>query len=217
MRKIKFRTVPRYVTLVALATLGACSDSAPPVTAAVEATNVASKPIFLKDLSTGIVFDSKKFPRPYLSMENARRLKYEYFGDLRDTEILLNGSKQIYSVRINLGLFAEEIVGNLEAKLSSEAGAPVNFKCRSETISLEAMGIKDSRLETKQCVVVHDSQRLTVEVYKPLGIAATTRIDMHGGKITLVDTKLAAAAEQEKDEREKRESLKKSSKRASDI
>lgn len=212
---------PNKTAVALIITLGlcACSESdAPPTTISAPAlTNIAAHPIYLKDLSTGITFDAKKLPKPYLRVDEVRRLKYEYFGEPRDAEILLTKSNLIYFIKIDLGLFAAEVLKPLEEGFSQKAGKPVKFDCSTQATSLEPLGIKNSKLETTDCKIIHESQLLSVKIRKPLGVAAATRIDLHGGEITLVDKKLAGDAEREKRASEETANQKGKQKRQSDI
>lgn len=176
--------------------LAGCNDSVSPAVEQqqpVTANNVTQHPIMLKDLSTGIVYDTKKLPKADFRFEDSRRFKYSYFGEPRETEIKIDQNGLIYAVTMSMGSGNEALLTELESKFTKESGKAIKFACEISAMSLDAMGIKNSKIETKRCKVIHESQELIVEFQKPLGTAAVTRIDLHRGTLKLTDKKLEKA------------------------
>lgn len=203
----------------AILILQGCSDPVEPAVPVQEQVklNVVDRPISLKDLTTGVVYDTKTMPKPEFKFEGDRRFKYQYFGGLRSTTIKVTDKNIIYDIDIDLGMSAESALNEIEAKLTQDNGRQVKFICSVESESLEMLGIKDSRIESKTCTVVGRSQELVVKIQKPTGTAAVTRIDLNRGRIRLKDPSIEAAIRKEKQEKVSRDAAAAEQKRKSDI
>jgi len=70
------------LSMGALLFLQGCGESAAPVKEPVR-INVVDKTILLKELTTGIAYDTKIFPKPEFRFDGERRFKYQYFGEQR--------------------------------------------------------------------------------------------------------------------------------------
>lgn len=179
--------------------------------------NQADKPIMLKELTTGIPYDTKKFPKPNFKFQEVRHFKYKYFGELRDVKIKVTSKNIIYDIEIRLDINAEQLLNELEGKLSAENAKPIKFDCAVSSVSLEPLGIMNSKLESRECKVIGNTQELILKLQKPTGTAAITRLDLEGGSIRLTDIVIEKSIREEK--RQKNEESYKSDekKRKSDI
>lgn len=207
------------ISIGALLILQGCSDQAepaPPVQEQVK-LNVVDKAISLKDLTTGVVYDAKSLPKPNFKFEGNRRFKYQYFGESRDTSIWVTDKNIIYDIEIDLGMSAPSLLNEIEAKLTQDNGRQVKFSCTVSAESLEPLGIKDSKVESKTCTIVGKSQELIVRIQTPTGTAAVTRIDLNRGRIRLKDTSIEAAIRKEKQEKASKDAAVAEQKRKSDI
>jgi len=149
--------------------------------------NISEKRIFLKDLTTGVKYEKKKYPTIIFSTENTIKFNYDYFGDRHVISAEMNADKIVTSYEILMHGDLSKLRAAIAAKASSENGKTVEFLCTTYKASEGGLD-----WETKSCNIDSGHQILLIEEKKPLGpkpISAdyeTWKL-MHMSKLRLVE------------------------------
>jgi hypothetical protein len=154
------------------------------------AVNIVDKPLYIKDLTTGVLYDFAKLPKPSFQKNQLILLDYQYFGDIRKVSIDLNKKGQIYKIKVSLGLFADKLHSTIEEKVSAENGKSIRFLCKESKTDLSAFGFKNSTLLSDECILKYGTQRLILETNRPKGDAAVMGISLNSASLTLEDDSL---------------------------
>ena len=212
----------KLAAAVALAALCvACSKSGTESTtasmAAADVNNVSTMPLAIKELTTGVTYEEKAFPKPVTSLNNEVSFDYSFFGQNRLIFAEMDDHDVIYRYRINLNGNLEEMRRAIEEKISEENLKQVRFKC--ETAKRSYGGID---WEHKNCLVVSGSQRLATEEKRPLSkkpasANASVWELMHMSQLILEDVDLSAKVKAEAESRARQKSEADRAKARSDV
>ena len=191
MKKIRLLPLLSVSLLISLAGCGQSADYPPPRPAEKTAASQLSKPIMLKDLSTGLKA-GKSVADGYLG-------KWSYFGKQRvvTTEQLADGTVTAITVMLEGG-DRYALVKELEEKYSKEEGHPVTFSCNRAERRLPMLD--NARIVDENCIVYHADQILRIHALSPyetemINKLWSARALFYTTKLTLVDTGLEARRE----------------------
>lgn len=175
-----YQNILKNITTITSATLilMACGDNKSQDTTK---NNKSKNKIYIKDLTTGVKFDNKNFPR----MITSDHFKYSYFGKSRLIEVKLNEDKIVTSYKIILSGDLYDIKEAIEKKISLENKEQVEFQCKKE--NWNGGGVD---WEKKVCSITSDQQTLTLNENKPITnkpsfIDESTWQSMHTSSIVL--------------------------------
>lgn len=158
--KINSSSLLICVAALFLAACGDTSSTSPPVP---KVNNVSEKRIFLKDLTTGIRYESKNFPKPVVKLDSLVSFNYEFFGATQLITAKLNSEKIITAYEILLNSNQDAMKSAIEEKLTSENGKIVKFDC---VITKSTYG--GINWEQKDCVIKSGEQKLLIQENRPL-------------------------------------------------
>src|SRR5450830_588262 len=191
MKKIRLLPLLSVSLLISLAGCGPSADYPPPRPAEKTAASQLSKPIMLKDLSTGLKA-GKSVADGYLG-------KWSYFGKPRvvTTEQLADGTVTAITVMLEGG-DRYALVKELEEKYGKEEGHPVTFSCNRAERHLPMLD--NARIVDENCIVHHANQILRIHALSPyeaemINKLWSARALFYTTKLTLVDTGLEARRE----------------------
>ncbi|AQR68749.1 hypothetical protein ACWYXJ_08130 [Janthinobacterium lividum] len=191
MKKIRHFPLLGVSLLISLAGCGPSAEYPPPRPAEKTAASQLSKPIMLKDLSTGIKA-GKSVADGYLG-------KWSYFGKPRvvTTEQLADGTITAITVLLE-GSDLYPLKSELEERYSKEEGHPVTFSCNLAFRRLPALD--NLRISDENCIVYHADQILRIHSIFPsdtqmINKLWSARALFYTTKLTLVDAGLEARRE----------------------
>lgn len=183
----------------------ACNDKS--FTQPTNVNNVTRERIFLRELTTGTKYERKKFPQPAIDTGNLVSFDYEYFGEKRHVMAGLNSERTVTSYKILNIANLNELRAELEAKLTTNNGTEVKFKCDFERVS---WGGIDWKYET--CIIYSGNQRLKTRdgrqlTPKPSNVDYATWESMKTNELVLEEDVGLSKAESDRLEKEKKEVL----------
>lgn len=191
MKKIRHFPLLGISLLISLTGCGPSAEYPPPAPAEKTAASQLSKPIMLKDLSTGIKA-GKSVADGYLG-------KWSYFGKTRvvTTEQLADGTVTAIAVLLE-GSDDYPLRKELEEKYSKEEGHPVTFSCNRAYRRLPALD--NLRIVDENCIVYHADQILRIHSLSPYDTEMinklwSARALFYTTKLTLVDAGLETRRE----------------------
>ncbi len=193
----------RGLVLIAALSLTACGPSSS-VPAAPKVTSFTNNPIYLKELTTGIVLadELKKNKQLRQDLVSAGQNLYDmsYFGEKRLLEITPDSQGRVMSIKILLGAYVPySLRSGITDKLSETNGKPITFDCSTKSFEMMSVPFKE-----ELCVITHGSQRLELEtnepaVRRPADISEVDWYRLTSVSLTLKDTKLLSAHKVEAD------------------
>lgn len=159
--------------------------------------NISEMPLTIKDLTTGVVYEKKLFPRPITSSKNEVSFYYSFFGKSQLIFAEMDELGVIYKYKINLNGKLEDMRRAIEEKISKENGKEIKFKCEAERLSYGGID-----WEHNNCLVSSGSQRLTTKEKRPLSkkpVSASPSVweQIHISQLVLEDVDLSAKAKRE--------------------
>ena len=179
--------------------------------------NASTKPLSIKDLTTGTKYEEKTFPPILVRTGNEISFYYDYFGEERPVNATLDSREVIYAYEILLKGDQSNLRTAIEAKVSADNSNEVRFKCDTE--SQRGGGIK---WEHKSCSILSGTQRLVIEERIPVSRRPESASEalwesMHMSKLTLTDTDIASKEIKEFVERDRVEREANAAKAQSDV
>lgn len=168
--------------------------------------NESSKPIFIKDLTTGMNSKHKEFSQKLKPLGSSLSIgQIQYFGKERSLRYKTTNDGTVYSYEMLVGSDASDIRKAIEEKLSEQNEKQILFSCKEEEYKA---GLN---WRAKTCIITSGSQILTVVEKKPTDIkpdnmSISTWSAMHIASLILTDSSIEALAKnEEKNAAEKRE------------
>lgn len=193
----------RGLMFIAALSLTACGPSSS-VPAAPKVTSFTSNPIYLKELTTGIVLadelkKNKQLRQDLVSL-GQNLYNMSYFGETHLLEITPDSQGRVMSIKFMLGSYVPySLRGAITDKLSETNGKPIRFDCSTKATAMLSVPFKE-----ELCVITHGTQRLELETNEPADRrpAHISEVDwarLKSVKLTLKDTKLLSAHKEEAD------------------
>ena len=146
----------RFVLFLLVVTLVACGGTERPP----NPNSVATKPIFLKNLTTGIKYDRSNLPKVLVGGFDGEDtiFSFSFFGRDRQLTIKKTSTNIIYSYELIIDNSYYSLQRSIEEKLTEIEGKKIAFDCSNDSYNTK-VGLWDR----VTCKIISGSQTLVIE------------------------------------------------------
>jgi len=188
LTNIKLNSITIAATIVSLCIqFTGCSSSE----SQVKKNSILKNKLYLKDLTTGITFNSSNLKGKHSINKKQEVLipGFSYFGKDTSLTLSINNSNIIYGYSVIVENNNESLKNAIESKLTETEGREIKFDCSTDSYDT-TMG----EFKREVCTISSGSQKF---IYKEIWPRNLMNSPLHITKVILIDTALAKNAEDE--------------------